>query len=161
MNPHPTTARRVLVCLALAAAAVLATAGPANAAFIGGTDRPRISESGRDFGNNQFLGAPLNGGIINWHFEPATGVITPWISGQLYVNNLSGDCAQIVVKYHDSAHNELDIRSSPRYCPSDNRSHQYTISISSYGDPDVDHVIVQLTNGYSTVVGSAVEYVWS
>jgi hypothetical protein len=71
----------------------------------------------------------------------------------------------VVVKYHNTAHDELGVEDSPLYCPTDNRSHQYTISISSFGDPDVDHVIIQLNgqnaNGSWTTVGSAVEYIWS
>lgn len=161
MHQHRTAARRALVSLLLTAAALFATAAPASADFIGGTDRPRISAGERDFGNNQAFGAPLNGGIINWHYDPVTGVITPWISGQLYLNNLSGECAQIVVKYHDSGHNEIGVRRSSRHCPPDNRSHQHTISISSFGDEDVHHVVVQLTDGFSSVEGSAVEYVYS
>jgi hypothetical protein len=161
MNPPSAALRRALVCLLLVTSTLLVTGGPANAVIVGSTDRPRISTSGRDFGNNQFAGAPLNGGIVNWDLNTATGTITPWISGQLYLNNLKDECAEIVVKYHDSAHNELGVRSSPTYCPNDNKSYQYTISISSFGDPDVDHVIIQLTDGFGNTVGSAVEYIWS
>ena len=158
------TLRRGLIGLLLAAGLLVGVAGPANAVIVGVADRPKISASGRDFGNNQFLGAPLNGGIVNWDMDPFTGVITPWISGQMYLNNMEDDCTRIFVIYHDASGNELGTRQSPQQCPNDNKSYQYTISISSFGDPDVDHVHIRLEGddtGSWLSYGQATEYVWS
>jgi hypothetical protein len=156
------TLRRGLIGLLLAAGLLVGVASPANAVIVGNTDRPKISASGRDFGNNFFISGPLNGGIVNW--DLTNNVITPWISGQLYLNNMDNDCTRIWVIYHDSSGDELGTRQSSWYCPSDNRSHQYTISISSFGDPDVDHVHIRLEGddtGSWLSYGQATEYIWS
>lgn len=150
--------RRALAALLLATGMLLALAGQASATIDPNrTDRPRMSGPNRDFGNNQFLGSPLNGGIVNWDVN-SSGVITPWVSGQLYLNNLAGECTQVAVVYHDSAHNQLATRNSGQFCHSDNRSDQHTISISSYGSADVDHIVIQIKDGAYTTVNSVVEY---
>jgi hypothetical protein len=153
-----TIPRRAATGLLLAAGVLLATAGPAAATVdTNRTDRPKMEGPNRDFGNNQFLGSPLNGGIVNWDVS-ANGVITPWVSGQLYLNNLSGTCTHIKVVYHDAAHNELATRTSTSQCVTDNRSYQSTVSISSYGSTAVDHVVLQMKDSADVTVNSVVEY---
>ena len=165
--------RAVVVALLPVVGAMLASAGQASATIDPNeTDRPKISAGDRDFGNNLFAGAPLNGGIVNWDVTPHPpeyahdrtnycDVVTPWVSGQLYVNNLAWESTRVSVLYHDHSHGLLYPWHSPTFTPVDNKSHQYTISDSAYGDSDVDHIVIQIeksVNGTWTAVGSAVEY---
>ncbi len=156
--------RRSLTALLLAGGVALAAAGEADASVdTSRTDRPLISAGNLDFGNNLTLGVPLNGGIVN--YDVVNGVITPWVSGQLYINNAKDTCTRVEVDYHDTAHNELHTWDSSGYCVSDNASYQEVISDSAFGSADVDHVIIKIdtrkksdpVSAYRTV-GTAVEY---
>jgi hypothetical protein len=158
-------APRIVVTVLVAVGALLAAPGQANATIDPNeTDRPKISAGDRDFGNNLFAGAPLNGGIVNWDRGPYVDrslcpIFTPWISGQLYVNNVAWESTRIEVDYHDPGHTELHVWDSAPFKPVDNKSHQYTISDSVYGDTNLDHVIIKIQafeNGQWLSVGSAV-----
>jgi hypothetical protein len=151
--------RRVLAGLALTAGMLFVAAAPANAAIVA-TDRPLISGPDRDFGNNLFLGTPLNGGIINW--DVTGNIVTPLISGQLWLNNLSGVCHRVRVVYHDAAHNEIGTSETGLKCPPNNRTNQYVISIIPFGAPGINHVIIQIqqqnSNGSFSTVDSTTEW---
>ena len=98
--------RAAVVVPLLAASALVASVGHASASINpDNVDRPEISAGDRDFGNKDFWGF-LSGGIVNWD-ETDSGTrstcpkFTPWISGILYLNNLSHESTRVEVDYHD------------------------------------------------------------
>jgi hypothetical protein len=158
--------RAAVVVPLLAASALVASVGHASATInTNNTDRPKISAGDRDFGNKDFLGF-LSGGIVNWD-ETDSGTrstcpkFTPWISGILYLNNLSHQSTRVEVDYHDSRHNELYTWDSASFMPVDNKKHEYVISDAVYGSYDLDHIIIKIDafeNGSWKTKGTAVEY---
>lgn len=131
------------------------TADPA-AAIVVDTDRPRISAQELDFGRNWALGAPINGGFLDW--DLTNGIVTPQLTGNLYINNASGTCARMQLRYYDVSHVRLATRSGGTVCAPDGSLNRWSVNLSPYGSAFVTHVHVVLqvqnNNGTYSDVGS-------
>lgn len=151
----------IIRSLATAAAAVAiasVAAAPASAYTI---DRPKITDSGIDFGTNwDTFGAPLNGGYLYWNVN-AAGVVTPHLTGNLYLKNSNGTCARMQIDYYDVAHNLITTKTGGRVCATSNALHTWSVNLQPFGANNVHHVHVSTTTettpGVFQIVGTAVE----
>jgi hypothetical protein len=65
-------------------------------------DKVKITEDGVDFGDLSFeLGAPLGHGDMSWELDGAQ--VAPRLLGGLHLNNSSGVCARINLRYYTQA----------------------------------------------------------
>jgi len=144
----------VAVGLAVGAAAL-----PAHAVVVH-TSHPKITAQHLDFGTNYTLGAPLNGGDLDW--DVAGGLTTPRLTGKLYINNDAGTCARMRLKSYDENHVWINTRNGGTVCASDGSLHTWNVDFAAPGDPDTTHVHVilqvQNTNGTYSNVGTAYTY---
>jgi hypothetical protein len=140
--------------LGLAIAATAAFAGPAQAAVID-TDRPKLTETGYDFGNGTFVaGAPTGGGRLE--FALKNGQIEPRLTGTLHLNDADGTCARVRLSYRDRGNDDLtDPAYSSIRCVDDDHHHEYDVDLADYADDDIDNVRLSLqkktASGWSTV----------
>ncbi len=125
-----------------ALAGVLAGASPA-AAQIVETDRPKVTESHFDFGRNWTVGAPRNGGFLDW--DLVDGVMTPRLSGYLYLSDR--ECGRVKVEYFDNDEGEHDFLAndfSAVHCAPGNGKTQWWVVLDDYDSTLVDHVHVDV-----------------
>lgn len=145
-------ARAAAVLTAVGALVGLAT--PAHAVVLD-TDRPHITAQELDFGTNWFAGAPLNGGFLNW--DVTSGVVTPILTGNLYINNASGTCARMQMVYWNGT-TKMTTKNGALKCANDGSLHTFSINMSPFADKDITKVTVRLqvqnTNGTFTGVGA-------
>lgn len=103
---------------------------------------------------NWTLGAPRNGGYLDWDYED--GEVTPMLSGYLYLTDQ--ECGRVHVEYYDDDHDLIDDRDSGTYCAPGNGKTQWWVVIDGFSDPDIDHVHVELEDqvggGYAYVDGT-------
>jgi hypothetical protein len=127
-------------------------AGAAQAVILSEVDRPKITETGYDFGLNwDTFGAPLNGGHLYW--DLTNGVVTPDLEGYLYLKNVSGNCAKMKVEYLDENSQVLATRYSAEHCASNDQMHQYWVDMASYGSSRLVYTrvkIISTPNGGNT-----------
>jgi hypothetical protein len=122
---------------------VLGTTSAAHADCMCGTDRPKITTSGFDFGGDQFLGSgPTTAGWLWWWNE--NGSIRADLEGAIWLDNVAGHCARIRMDHHSSAHQLLGSRTSILRCVTTNRATGWNVDLDSFAHHDVDHVIVKL-----------------
>jgi hypothetical protein len=140
-------------------AAATAAVSPASAQVLD-SDRPKVTESHFDFGKNWTLGAPRNGGYLDW--DEVDGVTTPRLSGYLYLTDK--ECGRVRVQYYDNDSGEHDLlatKYSSTHCAPGNGKTQWWIEIDSYSSSLVDHVHVDLqresSSGSFSVVGGDTE----
>ena len=141
---------------ALGLTAALALAADPASAVVLDTDRPRITANNHDFGKNWAVGAPLNGGYLNW--DLTNGVTTATLSGYHY---LAGQhCGRVFVEYFNDSHALLGTDSSATTCAPGNGKTQWWIT-ESFSSTTVSHahITVQHQNagGSYTSVASAIE----
>ena len=100
---------RSLATAAAAVAIAAVTAGPAAAWPV---DHPRVLGPHIDFGSNwnAALTAPTAGGNLRW--DTTGGIVTPTLSGKLFMNNVNGLRGQLRIDYYDAAHNRITLRHS-------------------------------------------------
>lgn len=146
-----------LAAVAGLAAGILTTTAPAASAQVLDTDHPIITATDLDFGENWVLGAPVNGGDLDW--DLVNGVTTPRLDGYLYLKNRK--CGQVWVDYFDANHTFLALRTSPTYCAPGNGKTQFFVNLSGYSSPLVTHVHVKVnrqnSNGTWTTMGTDIE----
>jgi len=152
---------KIIRSLATAAAAVAIAslaAAPASA-----QDRPKITNQYVDFGINWGpFGAPLYGGYLYWNVN-AAGVVTPHLTGNLYINNSNGKCARMRIDYYDAAHNWITVKTGGKVCATSNALHTWSVNLQPFGANNVYHVHVSTTeetapgSGVFDVLGTAVE----
>ena len=110
----PKTMQRstVVRSLATAAAALAITTVAAAPASAWPVDHPRIVGPHVDFGSNWNGAAnePNDGGNLYW--DTTGGVVTPTLSGRLFMNNVAGLRARLRIDYYDAAHNRIALRHS-------------------------------------------------
>ena len=117
-----------------------------NAVYTANTfdDPVKISEDGVDFGaTNTFLGnAPTGSGTMHWTL--IDGQVTARLTGSLYINNSSGVCSRMNLRYLTSGGTFLTSRSGGEVCADDNGLHQFTVDLDPYTSNKVGKVDVQL-----------------
>jgi hypothetical protein len=106
-------------------------------------DDVRITEDGVDFGGDGFsIGAPAGSGEMNWDFDD--GDVTPRLVGALHLNNSSGVCARIRLRYLTDAGLLLTTREDAARCANDNGHHEWTIDFDPHTSNKIGQVRVQL-----------------
>jgi hypothetical protein len=131
-----------------------------NAVYTANTfdDSVKITEDGVDFGaTNTFLGnAPTGSGTMHWTL--IDGQVTARLTGSIYINNSSGVCSRMNLRYLTSGGTFLTSRSGGEVCADDNGLHQFTVNLDPYTSNKVGKVDVQLqtqgSNGSWNTAGS-------
>jgi hypothetical protein len=102
----------VVRSLATAAAALAITTVAAAPASAWPVDHPRIPGPHVDFGSNWNGAAsePNDGGRLYW--DTTGGVVTPTLSGRLFMNNVDGLRGRLRIDYYDAAQNRITLRHS-------------------------------------------------
>jgi hypothetical protein len=141
------TLTRRTVRLAAAGAAALGLAVipalPSQAVILPEVDRPKITETGYDFGTNwDSFGAPLNGGHLSW--DLTNGVTTPILTGNLYLKNASGNCAKLKVEYLDEDSDVVETDYSPELCANNDRMTSRAITMDDVGFVGLTHARIKL-----------------
>lgn len=121
-----------------------------------GSDRPKITTQGFDFGGRQFLGSgPTAAGWLWWYNE--SGTIRPDREGAIWQNDVSGQCGRMRMDYHSETHRLLASRTSILRCATSNKATEWNVNLDGFSHPDVDYVIVKLEvlliNGNYDVAG--------
>ena len=98
--------------LATAAAALALTAVAAAPASAWPVDHPKVVGPHLDFGSNWngALAEPTDGGNLYW--DTTGGVVTPTLSGRLFMNNVDGLRGRLRIDYFDAAHKRVALRHS-------------------------------------------------
>jgi hypothetical protein len=158
MSSHGRALAGLLATLAVGAGAV-AAAAPASAT-VHETDRPKVTEKHFDFGTHWAVGAPLNGGYLDW--DVINGYTYPELSGYLYLTDK--ECARVHVKYYDDDegnHTYLGDRATGTYCAPGNKKTQWWVDVSSFFSTTVTHAHVRIekknASGDWVLVGEDVE----
>ena len=101
---------RSLATAAAALAVAIVAAAPASAWPV---DHPRIVGPHVDFGSNWngAAGEPNAGGNLRW--DTTGGVVTPTLSGRLFMNNVDGLRGRLRIDYYDAAQDRITLRHSP------------------------------------------------
>jgi hypothetical protein len=141
----------LVAVIGTAALGVAALAGPA-AASPQDTDRPKVTEKHHDFGENWTLGAPRNGGHLEW--DQINGDNYVDLTGYHYLTDKA--CGRVKVLYYDDDHDLLSTDDSGLHCAPTNGKTQWFVS-ESYSHDDVVHVHVELRDSANKLIGSDTE----
>ena len=99
----------------------------------------------------------LSGAFIVWSID-GNARITPTITGHLHLNNSSGACARIKVRYRTEGGALLTTDESEQLCASDNGHHDRFVKVDDWGSDKLGEIKVQLqtlsANGTWTTAGS-------
>ncbi len=119
------TAWRGLV--ALVAFSISATAsGRAANATVEDWDHPLMTSQGIDFGDGSFVwGAPVGTGLLLW--DLTNGLVNPFLSGTLHLNNVSQNWGRMHMGYFDPGGNLLEIHHSDSHKATDNSHHEWSV----------------------------------
>lgn len=134
-----------------AALSIVATTAPAQAGPTE-TDRPKVTERHHDFGRNWTLGAPRNGGHLEWELNG--GVTSVDLTGYHYLTDQ--ECGRVRVEYYDGNHVLLGTDDSGLHCAPGNGKTQWFVS-ESFSSTTVEHVHVELEDGSGAFIGSDTE----
>lgn len=113
-------------------------------------DRVEITEDGVDFGGREFAFGEPNDSYddywwipgIWWHFDGS--VITPELQGTIHLNNSSGVCARMNLRYMTEGGAFLIARHGNSVCADDNGHHAWTVELLPYSSSKIGQVKVQL-----------------
>ena len=97
--------------LATAVAAIGIAAAGASSASAWPVDHPRVVGVDVDFGStwSGALAAPMEPGERRWD---TGGIVTPTLSGRLYMVNSNGLRGRLRIDYYDAAYNRITLRHS-------------------------------------------------
>jgi hypothetical protein len=103
---------RPLVTVAAAIGVASLAAAPASAWPV---DHPRITGQDVHFGSNwnSAFAAPADGGILRW--DTTGGIVTPTLSGKLYMTNSAGLEGRLRVEYYDANRSRIMLWHSQWY----------------------------------------------
>jgi hypothetical protein len=121
------------------------------------SDAVKITEDGVDFGSSGFsLGQPTSDGWVSWDVD--NGVVTPRLTGTLHLNNSSGVCARMNIRYLTESGAFLHSEPGGTVCAGDNGHHAWSVDLSPYGSTQIGQVTIQLqtlaSNGSWITAGS-------
>jgi hypothetical protein len=92
------------------------------------------------------------------HWTLIDGQVTARLTGSLYINNSSGVCSRMNLRYLTSGGAFLTSRSGGEVCADDNGLHQFTVDLDPYTSNKIGKVQVQLqtqgSNGSWNTAGS-------
>ena len=122
-------------------------------------DNVKITEDGVDFGGEAWgAGAPTGSGVMSWTIQD--GVATPRLRGALHLNNSSGVCARMNLRYLTKSGAYLDERSGGTVCASDNGHEDWDVDLAPWSSNKIGKVRVQpqtlAANGSWQTAGSEV-----
>ena len=161
IGPRSTRSRRGRALLMVAATTGLVGAGLATAvspasAQVLDTDSPRVSSGSHAFGKNWVLGAPVNGGDLEW--DLTNGITTATTEGYHYLTDKH--CGRVFIEYFNGNHARLGTDTSSTVCAPGNGKTQWWVS-ESFASTTVTHVHVsvqhQNSNGTFTTVDTDTE----
>ena len=159
MKFSPSKARTgALLTAASLALAVGTAAAPSASAVVVAVDRPSINSANLDFGSAWAAGAPTSGAVLRWDVN-AAGSVAPWLNGTLFITNMA--CGRVQVQYFDAAHVQLATRTSVTRCAPGAGLAAFAVAITSYRDPSVSHVhvnVIEATAAGPVVAGTALEW---
>lgn len=142
---------------AILAGLVMGSATPAGAVTLA-TDRPKITAQELDFGNNWVVNAPVNGGYLYWNFN--NGIVTPRLTGKIYINNASGTCARMQLQYFDGS-TKLATKNGGTVCAPNGALNTWNVDMAPYSSALTDKVkvVLQVKTGSTwSNVGTDTEY---
>lgn len=121
-------------------------------------DKVKITEDGVDFGDSVFvLSAPTGSGLVTWGLDD--GAVTPRLTGTLHLNNSSGACARMNLRYLSEGGTFLAERAGGTVCAPDNGHHEFTVDLDPYESNKIGKVTIQLqtlaANGAFVTAGSS------
>jgi hypothetical protein len=121
------------------------------------SDAVKITEDGVDFGSSGFsLGQPTGDGWVSWGVY--NGVVTPRLTGTVHLNNSSGACARMNIRYLTESGAFLHSEPGGTVCAPDNGHHAWSADLSPYGSTQIGQVTIQLqtlaSNGSWITAGS-------
>ena len=121
------------------------------------SDDVKITDSGIDFGGSGFFaGAPSGSGSMHWHLDD--GKVEPHLTGSLHLDNSSGVCARMNLRYLSSSGAFLTSRAGGVVCAADNAHHSWSVDLEPYESNKVAKVTVQTqtqgSNGSWNTAGS-------
>ncbi len=122
------------------------------------SDTVEITEDGVDFGGYTWsLGQPTTPGGMEWLLS-TNGYVTPILRGYIHLNNSSGVCARMNLRYLTESGSYITSRAGGTVCSPDNGHHYWSVSLMPYVSTEIGQVQVQLqtlgTNGTYTTAGS-------
>ena len=121
-------------------------------------DNVRITESGVDFGNENWssLGYPTGSGSVSWGLNGSN--VTPRLKGVMWINNSAGLCARMNLRYLTEGGAFLSEQAGGTVCASTNAPNGFNVDFGSYSSNKIGQVTVQLqtqgSNGSYSVAGS-------
>ena len=106
-------------------------------------DDVKITEDGVDFGGENWgVGAPTGSGEVSWGL--VDGVVTPRLTGAIHLNNSSGVCARVNLRYLTEGGVFLNERAGGSVCAADNSHDSWTVDLSPWSSDKIGQVRVQL-----------------
>lgn len=124
------------------------------------SDAVKQTEEGIDFGNSGWsLGQPTGDGWVSWGI--ANGVITPRLTGAIHLNNSSGECARMNLRYYTESGSFLRSEPGGTICSPDNSHNSWNVDLAPWSSNQIGSVTVDLqslgSNGsYSNAASSNV-----
>jgi len=120
-------------------------------------DDVKITQNGVDFGSVGWgIGAPSGDGTMSWGLDEAQ--VEPDLDGAIHLNNSSGVCARMNLRYLTEGGAFLTERAGGTVCAPDNGHHVFTVNLSPYDSNKIGQVTVQLqtlsANGNWSTAGS-------
>jgi hypothetical protein len=106
-------------------------------------DDVKITEDGVDFSSDNWgVGAPTGSGEMSWGLEDA--VVTPRLQGAIHLNNASGVCARMNLRYLTEAGTFLHEQAGGTVCAPDNGHHSWDVDLDPWSSNKIGQVRVQL-----------------
>lgn len=121
-------------------------------------DDVKITEDGFDFGSTGWgLGVPSGDGTMTWSIA-SNGVVSPRLTGGIHINNSSGECARMNLRYLTEGGSFIDSKPGGTVCAPDNGHHVWSVNLAPTGSSQIGKVQVQLqtlaSNGNWVTAGS-------
>ena len=118
----------------------------------------RRGDDGVDFGDGNFLlSGPTGSGSVSWGLDD--GAVKPHLTGTLHLNNSSGACARMNIRYLSEGGAFLTERAGGTVCAADNGHHEFAVDLDPYESNKIGKVTVQLqtlaANGSYVTAGSS------
>ena len=129
-------ARLSLAALAVATLAVGMSTAPASAVVVD-TDPVLVNTADADFGDLPLVAGTPSSGQVEW--DVAGGLTTPTAMGTLFIAT-PGTCARIRLESYTLAHVFINGRNGTTRCATAGGANQWSVNLSTPGDPDSTHV---------------------
>jgi len=113
-------------------------------AYAWNVDRPRITDSGIDFGGEVFsLGVPVAGGHLYWRVGPPDyDIVSPELDGTLHLDGVAQHCGRMHMSFHDAGGNLLHLTHGGEVCTNDNAHHHWHVNLQPFSSEDITDVTI-------------------